>query len=361
MKKTLPFYDPKRSYEENYAKGPFGDFVTSPKNLLKKGSYEIFGLPLDIPFGIPAGPLLNSNFVKASWNWGYSLATYKTVRGNALAVHPFPNVIKVISKTKNIKPGDTVLGDLNIDSIDVEKDGITNSFGVPSKTPRIWQADAKKALKSMQRGNLMILSFMGTKLEKMTRRDYIENFVQTCKLARQTGAPILEVNFSCPNFGKEGLICNDFETSADILGALYKAKGNTPLLVKIGYFGKQQKHDLDKLLTCIKKYADGVCAINTIAAKVVNKKGEQVLPGNSVRLLSGTCGATIRWAGLEMAKHIVDYKQTKNWKNFAVIGVGGVTTPKDYFKYMKLGVDAVQSATGAMWNPSLALEIRTSA
>jgi len=219
MSKTLPFYDPKLSYDENYAKGPFGNFLNLPKTPLKKGHYEIFGLPLDIPFGIPAGPLLNSNYVLASWNWGFSLATYKTVRGNPLLVHPFPNVIKVISKTKNIKPGDTVLGDLNIDSIDVEKDGITNSFGVPSKTPKIWQSDAKKALKSMKKGNLMILSFMGTKLEKMDRRDYIENFVKTCKLARQTGSPILEVNFSCPNFGKEGLICNDVKTSTDIFGS----------------------------------------------------------------------------------------------------------------------------------------------
>jgi dihydroorotate dehydrogenase (NAD+) catalytic subunit len=195
----------------------------------------------------------------------------------------------------------------------------------------------------------------------MDRRDYIENFAKTCKLARQTGAPILEVNFSCPNFGKEGLVCFDMRASQDILEALHKAKGNTPLLVKIGYFGKKQKDHLDKLLNSIHKYADGVVAINTIPANVVDKKGQQVLPGNSVRLSSGTCGATIRWAGFEMAKYIVDYKQTKNWKDFAVIGVGGVVTPKDYFRYMKLGVDAVQSATGAMWNPSLALEIRTSA
>jgi dihydroorotate dehydrogenase len=147
-------------------------------------------------------------------------------------------------------------------------------------------------------------------------------------------------------------------TSQDILEALHKAKGNTPLLVKIGYFGKQEKPQLDKLLKNIKKYADGVCAINTISAKVVNKKGEQILPGSPVRLSSGICGASIRWAGMEMAKYIVDYKTQKKWKDFVVIGVGGVVTPKDYFSYMKMGVNAVQSATGAMWKPSLAMDIR---
>jgi len=82
--------------------------------------------------------------------------------------------------------------------------------------------------------------FYGNQIGKMDRRDYIENFVKTCKLARQTGSPILEVNFSCPNFGKEGLICNDVKPQPIFLEALSKTKGNIPLLVKIGYFGKQK-------------------------------------------------------------------------------------------------------------------------
>jgi len=207
----------------------------------------------------------------------------------------------------------------------------------------------------------MIMSFMGTKMEEMDRDQYIADFVKACCLARETGAPILEVNFSCPNFGKEGLICNDIETSCDILEALHTAKGNTPLLVKIGYFPDDQKENLEKLLMIIKQYADGVSAINTIAAKVLNEKGEQALPGKSIRLSSGVCGHAIRWAGLEMVEKIMAYKNTQAWKDFVVIGVGGVTKVEDYLAYIRTGVNAVQSATGAMWKPGLAIDIRNEA
>ncbi len=32
--------------------------------------------------------------------------------------------------------------------------------------------------------------------------------------------------------------------------------------------------------------------------------------------------------------------------------------PEDYFEYRSVGADAVMSATGAMWNPYLAQEIK---
>jgi dihydroorotate dehydrogenase len=59
-----------------------------------------------------------------------------------------------------------------------------------------------------------------------------------------------------------------------------------------------------------------------------------------------------------MVERIMEYKKRKGWKDFTVVGVGGVVKPEDYFSYKKLGCDAVMSATGAMWRPTLAQEIR---
>lgn len=354
-----PFYDPHKSYFENYDEGPFGLFAEKPKTPLPKPKLASFlGFDVDIPFGIPAGPLLNSKYVKASWNWGFSIATYKTVRGNEYPCHPAPNVIKVSMKGRDIHPGETVVGESDTSEIDVTRDGITNSFGVPSKPIPDWQKDVKEALEVQKKGNVMILSFMGTKKEDMTFAEYVEDFVKACKAAKDTGPSILEVNFSCPNVGKEGLICNDLNTSWAILEALKKVKGNVPLLVKIGYFPPEDQNTLEKLVELIAKNAEGVAAINTIQATVIGKDGKQALPGSPVRLQSGICGATIKWAGLEMSERIMALKKKNNWKNLTVIGVGGVTTKNDYFAYKKLGVDAVQSATGAMWRPELAIEIR---
>jgi dihydroorotate dehydrogenase len=43
--------------------------------------------------------------------------------------------------------------------------------------------------------------------------------------------------------------------------------------------------------------------------------------------------------------------------SYEILGVGGVMTADDYFEYRNAGADAVQSATGAMWNPNLAHDI----
>lgn len=352
------FYDSKKTYEENYRDGPFGLFRELPPVEYPKGNYTLFDTPIDIPFGIPAGPLLNSNFIRAAWMWGFSIATYKTVRGTEYPCHPFPNVIRLRS-TAPVHPGDTLVGDLNIDAINILHDGITNSFGVPSRPVEIWQKDVREALRELSSGNLFILSFMGTKNDTMTPDQYIDDFTRTAGLVKDTGAPVLEVNFSCPNVGKEGLICNDVETSRKILEAIKPVRSNVPLLVKIGYFPIDQQSLLEALLDVIHDNADGVVSINTIQAKVTDESGKQILPGNPVRMYSGVCGTAIRWAGLEMAERIMAYKRRKRWKDFSVVGVGGVTKPEDFQAYMRLGVDAVQSAAGAMWKPNLAVDIRT--
>jgi dihydroorotate dehydrogenase len=44
---------------------------------------------------------------------------------------------------------------------------------------------------------------------------------------------------------------------------------------------------------------------------------------------------------------------------FVIVGVGGITKPEDYDEYRAAGADAAMSATGAMWNPLLAQEIKS--
>ena len=43
---------------------------------------------------------------------------------------------------------------------------------------------------------------------------------------------------------------------------------------------------------------------------------------------------------------------------YTIIGVGGVMNANDFFEYKKAGANVVMSATGAMWNPYLAKDIK---
>jgi dihydroorotate dehydrogenase (NAD+) catalytic subunit len=90
----------------------------------------------------------------------------------------------------------------------------------------------------------------------------------------------------------------------------------------------------------------------------VDEKGEQALPGPN-RLKSGVCGAGIKWAGVDMAKRLAAAR-TKLGLDYKIVGVGGVMSAADYHEYRAAGADLVQSATGAMWNPQLAAQIKAS-
>lgn len=349
------FYDPAISYEQNYEKGPPIDFQSlTPPHREKKKEFDFLGFKVTLPFGIPPGPLLNSKYMKAAFAWGYDISTYKTVRANEFPSHSFPNVLPVNPPEKDLHPDKTPrLIAVNSFSSDPTKFSITNSFGVPSKIPSVWQEDVQKALSYVKDGQLMILSFMGTVREGQTQEEFIDDFATAAELSAKTGAKVLEANLSCPNIGNEGLVCYNLEATEKVCKAIRAKIGNLPLILKVGYYKNEE--DIYKLTKIANKYAQAIAAINTLQVEVVDKNGNQALPGKN-RLRSGICGASIKWAGLEMTKKLHKIRKEKRY-HFSIVGIGGVMTPYDYFEYRKVGADLVQSATGAMWNPYLAYEI----
>ncbi|HSX40325.1 MAG TPA: hypothetical protein VLF68_01800, partial [Candidatus Saccharimonadales bacterium] len=230
---------------------------------------------------------------------------------------------------------------------------ITNSFGVPSKVASIWQEDVKRAISYEKKGDVLILSFMGTVKPGQTQDEFIEDFALAAKLANETGVKVLEANLSCPNIGNEGLVCYNLDVTREVCEAIRKNIGNTKLVLKVGYYKNQ--NDLDRLCEIAQKYAHAIASINTLQVEIVDEKGNQALPGKN-RLKSGVCGAGIKWAGLEMVKRLKAIKDRKGY-SFEIVGIGGVMTAEDFMQYRNAGADVVQSATGAMWNPYLAFEI----
>lgn len=350
-----PFYDPTKSYDDNYSHGPFGAFADGQ-------TYEQSGTPtvtylgqkVFTPFGIPAGPLINSNFCKAAFEKGFDIAVYKTVRSGVFPCHPFPNILAVhvegdltVEKTKTA---------LTADAHYTEPLSITNSFGVPSKDPSVWQEDVRRAIAAAGIGQVLVLSFMGTVKPNQTEDEFVEDYALAAKLSAETEAKILEVNLSCPNIGNEGLVCYNLDVSKKVLAAIRREIGNTPLIVKVGYYNDDVQ--LQKMAELVNEYANEIAGINTMQAEVRNENGEQALPENN-RLRSGICGNSIRWAGLDTVTRLNEIREKNNY-SFSICGVGGVMKPEDYTEYRRAGADAVMSATGAMWDPHLAQKIKSS-
>lgn len=347
-----PFYDPARSYLENFDHGPFGGFAEVALHTDAGEPEGLFlGHKVHLPFGIPAGPLLNGAFVKAALDHGFDLPVYKTVRTRRYASHPWPNVLAVHPAGDLHATRETLVADEHY----TEPLSITNSFGVPSFDPEFWQPDMAAAVAHAKPGQVVIASFQGTKNDSGSVEAYIEDYRVGARLVKETGAKICEVNFSCPNEGTSNLLCFDIPRAATIAAAIKEVFGDdVKLITKMAYFADQER--LTEYVREVGSIVDCVSAINTISAEIVDAEGRQALPGEG-RLMSGVCGASIKWAGLEMTARLRALREEMRL-NFAIVGVGGVLHATDFRAYRAAGADAVMSATGAMWNPHLAVEVK---
>lgn len=353
------FYDPERTFEDNYANGPFEMDQTDFRDTSTDPCYTFLGFQIHSPFGIAAGSLPTSHHTNAAFKLGYDVVVYKTQRSGEFPSNPFPNVLPI-----------DVTGDITIERLktpfvvrsDYPKDlhdlSITNSFGVPSYGPSVWSDDLKAALQGVGGGQLLIMSVVGTIREGATAQEYYNDFAVAAKEAKDAGAQVVEINLSCPNVASEGVICYSIDAVYTICELTKRAIGDTPLVIKVGYYTPEQQELLERIVERISPFVGAISAINTLAGEIVKKDGSQALPGKG-RLRSGICGAGITWAGLDMVRRL-DLIRQKNSYTYEIIGVGGVMTPEDFLLYRESGADVVQSVTGAMWNQYLAQDVKKS-
>lgn len=342
-----PTYNVHKSYSENYNDGPTFN-VTIPSRIKLK-PIKIWGHSLNSPVGVPAGPLLNSKYIKLYAQLGYDLPVYKTVRTIKREAHPTPNCLMVDSR-KQLTKNDIAQNIYPLDNAPkkLHEIAITNSFGIPSKAIEIWQADIEKANSFMANDQLMIVSCVGTQL---TERSLIDDFKFCAQRAVEAGAKAIELNYSCPNIiSKEGSIYQDPNFSRAISKIVKLAIKDIPLIIKIGYIENEKK--VLEIIKANAPFVDGIAAINTIPMQARKKNGSQALPGQG-RLKSGICGSIIKNLALEMTKRICKIRQ-ENRFDFMLSSVGGIVCPDDINDYLNAGADIVMSATGAMWNPMLA-------
>ena len=354
------FLDPAKTFDDNFDNGPFPlDPSEPPYQNNGEPGYSFLGFPIYSPFGIGAGSLPTSNHTGHAFARGFDVVVYKTQRSVQFTVNQFPNVVYVdvdgdLTLEKAAQP---LVGHSSSDA-PLDKLTITNSFGNPSRGPEFWIEDMKKAVDGQGKGQLLIAGVVGTIKEGFSSADYYEDFAQTAKLAASTGVQAIEVNFSCPNVASEGVLCYSQTAVVTIARRTKELVGNIPLVGKLGYFSAEQQSLLEQIVLDIAPYISAFSAINTIPAPVVDEQGNQLLPGEG-RLKSGMCGASIKWAGLDMVARLAAIREEHGLK-YEIIGIGGVMTPADFHEYRNSGADVVQSVTAAMWNSNLAAEIKES-
>lgn len=327
-----PIYDIDKTYAENAADGPFfnGPFLQREK---PSTFHNFLGIQVRSLIGVPAGPLLNSKWIALAGKLGFDIPTYKTIRSEAHPGHRLPNIRFVGAEGNQIdQPGS--LEDLTI----------TNSFGMPSKSPEFLLEDIEKANRSLSTGQVMIVSVVGTPNRGVS---FAEDFVRAALLAKEAGAKIIEANFSCPNVERsEGMLYQAPETVHEYARLIAKAIHPIPLVIKVGVFANE--HQMKSvLLAAARGGAQAICGINSVSMPVFP-------PLDEARKTSGVCGGAIREIALQfiqIAAKIIEEDRL----DLTLLGCGGIMLPEHFALFFKAGSDVAMTATGMMWDPYLAM------
>jgi dihydroorotate dehydrogenase len=331
-----PIYDINKTYLENAEQGPFFSGVI-PSRELSGQTYDFLGTKVNSRIGVFAGPLLNARWVKLAADLGYDTLVYKTIRSREHEGHPLPNIV-YLDCPNPLDPGEKEPFLSRLDHTpQLESLAITNSFGMPSRSPAYLMKDIPEAENSLHRGQALIVSITG---------EDKQSFIEAALLAVRSGAKILEANFSCPNVSHaEGQLYLHSESCFQVAKAITGVIGERPLIVKVGAFCNAK--DLLKVIIALKLAGvEAISGINTLPARPVP-------PLDLIRSSSGLCGAPIRSAGLEFisqARHILNHQGIP----LTLIGGGGILLPEHFNEYFEAGADFAFTATGMMWNPLLA-------
>ena len=348
----LPRYDPSQSYEWNFEHAPPAESLHragSPPQPIP-GSWRFCGLPVSSPLGIAAGPLLNGAWLRYYAELGFDVLTYKTVRSIERACFPMPNLLPVAAE---VMTGDEphVVAEASM------RGTWAVSFGMPSKPPSVWRADVEETRKLLSREKVLVVSVVASEQPGWTIDDLAEDYARCARWAVESGADVVETNFSCPNVcSTDGQLYQTPADAALCAARVRDAIGKTPYVVKIGHI--RDAAEAEALVAALQPSIDGLAMTNSVAAPVVDVRGTSMFDGKP----RGICGRAVLEPSLKqtrMIRQVVNERHLRGGiKPPFLIGVGGAFTAEDARRYLVAGAEAVHLATAVMVDPAVALRIR---
>jgi dihydroorotate dehydrogenase (NAD+) catalytic subunit len=338
-------YDWRETYDWNYAQVPD---VTAPLELPAiPGTWQFCGLPVASPLGIPAGPLLNSRWIRYYAALGFDVLTYKTVRSTWRASHPRPNLVPVATTQLATEPGAC-----RVAQAGESFDSWAISFGMPSQAPEIWREDVRRARQALGPGQRLVVSVVASPTDGASMTDIALDYAQCARWAAEAGADAVEANLSCPNVSSaEGDLYRHPSAAAEVVREMRAALGPLPLILKVGLFDD----DVSRGAFCesVAEQATAISTTNTIRARVTGPGTAPCFDGQT----RGIGGGAIRERCLQ---ELVQWRRLVDAAGgrLQLISVGGVATATDVRRRLNAGAHHVQLATAAMCDPAVAIRIR---
>ena len=348
---TSPLYRFDRSFEHNAAAGPrFSAFypdvpVTPTKDFL--------GYRVASRIGIAASLVLNERWFELYSRLGFDLLTYKTIGSRERRAHPLPNWLYL--DESSILTGNAVaLTAVSSTPLTPLTATAAGSIGMPSSSPEVWRRDIRSCRARLRPDQVMIVSVVGTSDGDTSERDFIDDFSTLTAEARDAGAQVVELNFSCPNVDRrEGQVYRDVEIATDIARAARTAAGSIPLLAKVGPIEERER--MAELLRRLSGLVDGVVMINAPRRMIIDRNGAPAFGAD--RAHAGMIGGVTFNIAMMCVQGAVEIIQ-RDKLNLHVLAVGGVCSPERISAFFDAGAYAVLAASACAWDPYLAIRAK---
>jgi dihydroorotate dehydrogenase (NAD+) catalytic subunit len=306
----------------------------------------LFGRPLNSSLGIAAGPLLNSKWVEAYARLGFDVLTYATVRSTFQAAHALPNIRHVDNREQAAvvaRPGNN------------GGPTIAVSLGEPSMEPDVWRKDLRRAKERIGRGQILIVSVIGTPRPGGDAEALSADYAQCAAWAAECGADAIEVQLATPDPFTEQpqMIYENVTLAARILYRTRTSVG-LPVLARLGPF--KTPRALHETATRLAPWAHGYVLVHSINRRVFDEKGGPAFEGAG-RERADVVGAQTFTVAARQVAEMLAWRKAGAWDR-AILAVGGISTVERARDVLREGADAVLVATAALFDPLFAARFR---
>lgn len=172
--------------------------------------------------------------------------------------------------------------------------------------------------------------------------DSIEEFQQMARLLDETpGIAGLELNVSCPNVERGGMLFGcDPEAAAEVTAAV-KAVTTLPVLVKL----TPNVTDIVAVARAVAAAgADALSLINTLVGMAIDIRQRRPVLGN---ITGGLSGPAVKPVALRMVYQVAAAVDVP------IVGIGGITSLTDVIEFLMAGATAIQVGTANYVYPDL--------
>ena len=165
------------------------------------------------------------------------------------------------------------------------------------------------------------------------------------KLRRCEGISAIEINISCPNVKKGGILLGtDPEISARVTDMVLK-KSDKPVIVKL----TPNVTDITIIAKAVERAgAHAISLINTLRGMAVDIEKRKPVLGN---IYGGLSGPAIKPIALALTYQVIQSV------SIPVIGGGGIMDYKDALEFLILGARAIQMGTANLIDPTSSIQV----